>query len=425
MKVCVIVDGYGAAQPLPRAFNERGFACVHVKTTPRLDPLYRGRFNPEDYALVLDYSGNPDELAEDIIAWASAKGHQIAVAIPGMEPGVELADLLSEKLGLDRRNGTALSAARRNKFLMHETLKAAGVPSIKQFKSKELAPLLAWVRENLTYPLILKPLDSAGIDGVTLCHDEEEVRSAFYNVIGKVNLMGQENNEVLAQEYIRGEEYVVNHVSCAGKHQVVEIWRSAKIYVPGVGIIYDREELLPFDGKLQDELKVYMLKVLDALGIEYGPTHAELKYDGRPMLIEVAARISGVQNPKANDVALGHNMVDMTADAYADPQRWAEKAAAIGKLNKRCWIVVVPSRQEGTIDAMPFTGEIERLPSFFSAAWRVRPGGALRKTVDLNTCVGLVFLMDEDEEVIYRDYQRIMALVPEGFILKEKVEAIA
>ncbi len=235
--------------------------------------------------------------------------------------------------------------------------------------------------------------------------------------------MGQRNDEVLAQEFVPGEEYIVNSVSCAGKHQVVEIWRSGKIYVPGIGIIYDHEELLDFDGKLQCELAAYLRRVLDALGIQYGPTHAELKYNAKgPMLIEVAARISGAANPKANDAALGHNQVDMTADAYADPQGFARIANKIGTLRKRCWIVVLPSRQEGEVSAMPFVDEIERLPSFFSAAYRIKPGGLLKKTTDLNSCVGMVFLIHEDEAVIARDYARVMELVPEGFLLREKEE---
>ncbi len=142
MKLCMIIDGYGAAQPLPRAFNARGYACVHVKTTPLLDHLYRGRFNPDDYLLTLDYDGNPDRLIATMSDWCRGRGHAVSFAIPGMEPGVELADLVSERLGIPQRNGTALSAARRNKYLMHETLRAAGVPSIKQGKSKELASLM-------------------------------------------------------------------------------------------------------------------------------------------------------------------------------------------------------------------------------------------------------------------------------------------
>lgn len=49
----------------------------------------------------------------------------ILAVIPGAETGVELADQLSSRLGL-RSNGTSQSIARRNKYYMGETVRAAG-----------------------------------------------------------------------------------------------------------------------------------------------------------------------------------------------------------------------------------------------------------------------------------------------------------
>ncbi len=37
------------------------------------------------------------------------------------------------------------------------------------------------------------------------------------------------HKEVLIQEYIDGTEYVVNTVSCNGKHMVTDIWVYSKV----------------------------------------------------------------------------------------------------------------------------------------------------------------------------------------------------
>jgi hypothetical protein len=55
----------------------------------------------------------------------------ILAVIPGAEPGVELADRLSSRMGL-RSNGEAASLSRRNKYLMGEAVRAAGVRAVKQ-----------------------------------------------------------------------------------------------------------------------------------------------------------------------------------------------------------------------------------------------------------------------------------------------------
>lgn len=55
----------------------------------------------------------------------------IVAVIPGAETGVELADRLSNRLGL-RCNGEELSLARRNKYFMGERVRQYGVRAVKQ-----------------------------------------------------------------------------------------------------------------------------------------------------------------------------------------------------------------------------------------------------------------------------------------------------
>lgn len=50
---------------------------------------------------------------------------------------------------------------------MQEQIKKDGLRGIKQKLVDNLEDALAWSRANLTYPLILKPVDSAGTEGVT------------------------------------------------------------------------------------------------------------------------------------------------------------------------------------------------------------------------------------------------------------------
>ena len=54
----------------------------------------------------------------------------------GAETGVALADELSEHLQL-RSNGTAQSEARRNKYLMGEAVRDAGIRAAKQLRASK------------------------------------------------------------------------------------------------------------------------------------------------------------------------------------------------------------------------------------------------------------------------------------------------
>lgn len=126
-----------------------------------------------------------------------------------------------------RSNGEEGSLARRNKYLMGEKVRSAGVRAVKQ----QLCTTLSEVREFLdtlidrsgaNRPLksVVKPVQSAGTDDVFLCTSLEEAELAFQRILGKINGIGLLNESVLVQEFLEGKEYVVDKVSKDGVHKV-------------------------------------------------------------------------------------------------------------------------------------------------------------------------------------------------------------
>lgn len=55
---------------------------------------------------------------------------------------------------------------------------------------------------------------------IYLCCQPQQVLSAVKSLIGGINGLGQRNNAVLVQEYLSGEEYVIDGVSRHGVHKV-------------------------------------------------------------------------------------------------------------------------------------------------------------------------------------------------------------
>ena len=236
-----------------------------------------------------------DVVAFEDIEVMAAKLKNVSEIVPGTETGVELADKLSEFLKL-RTNGTVMSEARRNKYIMGETVRSAGVRAVRQLKSSVWGEIEAWLSawNPSPYKVIVKPLDSAGSDDVTLCLSEDEVKQAFGNIMGKVNGLGLVNRAVLVQEYLEGQEYVIDTVSRDGEHKVVAIWAYDRRAANGAQFVCFGQRLLTMSDEHCAEIVAYQLKVLDALGIKHGPTHGEVKWhQGEPVLIEVGARCHG------------------------------------------------------------------------------------------------------------------------------------
>ncbi len=66
---------------------------------------------------------------------------------------------------------------------------------------------------------VVKPVEGAGSDGVSICDSADEVRAAFARLEGTKNVLGITCYQVLLQEYLKGDEYVVDTVSRNGVHK--------------------------------------------------------------------------------------------------------------------------------------------------------------------------------------------------------------
>ena len=122
---------------------------------------------------------------------------------------------------------------------------------------------------------MLKPTDSAGSDGVKLCHSMEEAREHFHHLLTVEAVNGGYNTQVLCPEFLRGKEYVVDHVSRDGVHKTMAVWVYDKRPRNGSQFVYFG--MWPVDPE-SDEARVlipYTRGVLDALGMAHGVSSEE------------------------------------------------------------------------------------------------------------------------------------------------------
>jgi hypothetical protein len=399
--VAVVVDLYTCSHFLLDAFTALDIDVVQIKSDPELTP-----FGPPMKYLATVTGSDPAALVDQLAPYSP-----IAV-VAGMETDVLLADAVSELAGLPS-NGTALSLARRDKYEMAEALRRAGVRCAEQFKSGSAEDVVAWAEAAGRYPVVVKPLASAATDMVAICADAAQVREAAETILGTETIWGEVNREVLIQSYLDGVEYVVDMVSWQGRRYTCGIWEYRKRQV-GVHNIYDYEVLLPAQDSRVPELIGYVDSALRALGIEYGPTHAEviITPDG-PALVEVGARTAGNLSPTFHDLCLGANQAGLTALAYARPEEFLDRyAGRCYTALSQAWVYNTPTEQAGMVRGVnqEVVAEIEALPTVRELIVKLRPGWRMRPTVDLLSSTLKAFLAADSTEELQRDYQRITEL---------------
>ncbi|MGW7489021.1 ATP-grasp domain-containing protein [Streptomyces sp. NPDC054786] len=400
-KVLVVVDGYSSGSQIPRVMAERGWQCIHVSALPDIPDYYRETFDPDAYIGRFSYAGDVVGLARELA------GHSPSAVVPGTESGVIVASLLAAELGVPG-NAPDRSNALRDKYEMHNRLKAAGLRSMDHYLAHDFAGLLSWANSG-AWPVVLKPQASAGTDSVTFCKDEAELSAAFHRLHGAVNQIGERNEAVLAQRFLSGQEYFINGISGNDRHVITEIWRTEKVNVPGAGAIYDRSVLLDPTTPEMKDIVGYVHDVLDALGVQWGAHHTELMVtDVGPTLIECAGRLSGGLNRAAADHAVGISMLDLLANLVDEGPSYVSGFLDTSRVHRYpLWQVQFISDQAGVVKESCYA---ELLATLSSRTWLQKapsPGDPVSVTTDLFSSPGIVFMTHADTEVLQRDYETV------------------
>lgn len=414
-KYIALVDVYSTGNFLPCYFREAGIGLIHVLSTARLMPTMLAP-NLAEYEYQFALHG--DNLQEII---DSLKEKNVIAVIAGQEPGVPLADLLSERLGLTSSNGTALSNARRNKYEMIQVLKKNNINTAQQIKSTQPSVILDWVIKNNHYPCVIKPLSSASTDGVTICHNQDDIKRACQIVLKNNDIFGKQNTEILCQSFLDGNEYIIDTVSCNGSIYVCGIWKYVKKQTSTGKIIYDRDVLIDASEPVATQLITYVKKVLPALGILHGPAHTEVIIaKNGPALVETGARLNGNMHPQFHDIVLGENQARLTYLAYCQPDHFLNKfAARTYRKRKEACVMNTSTDRTGKIKFINESAvkEIEELETVFKVSVKYQAGKTVVPTIDLLTSPLRIFLFSAQQSLIDNDYNTIEKLKEKVYVL--------
>lgn len=246
----------------------------------------------------------------------------------------------------------------------------------------------------------------------------DELRERCARLLRSEDLFGQPCREALVQEYAAGTEYIVNTVSCGGRHYLTDMWRYRKIKIADRGNAYDHALLVSEPAAEERELFEYVKSCLDALGFEYGPSHTEAMITPKgPRLIEAGARPMGsILDIDVFHEATGHRIVDLALDSALEPDKLRARMEKPYGTLKSLMIMCLRSKVSMTnVASAPLknilkyvgTVRVADLSPFESKR-------ELRETIDLASLPGELYLCG-DEKSLRRDYEALLKLEEEGF----------
>ena len=214
---------------------------------------------------------------------------------------------LCVRLGIDGIVSNALEPAVPTMAYVHDKCGLVGISSLTAMRCTDKKLMRQCIKENdacpqpefsllpdadlsgLTYPVVIKPTDSSCSNGVTKVTGPQQLQAAIDRAKD-----ASRNGEILIEECIEGQEVSVESISFGGKHYVLTVTDKETTGAPYfVETAHHQPSSKP--AYLLEQLKEYVIRIHDALGIDNGASHAEFKIteDGRIYFIEIGARGGG------------------------------------------------------------------------------------------------------------------------------------
>lgn len=241
--------------------------------------------------LTVDFN-KPDASVEKIIELVAETPVDAVLSVD--DSATELAALANARLGLPNNSPGSATAA-RDKHVMRTMLKAGGAPCpFFELYPADIDP--ASIAESIAYPCVIKPRRLSGSRGVIRANSQEEFIIAFERVKRMLLSDGYEleASSLLVEEYLPGVEVALEGLLTDGSLQVLTLFDKPD---PLDGpffeeTIYVTPSRLPTD--VQQAIADATAAGAQALGLQHGPIHAELRINERgPWIIEMAGRSIG------------------------------------------------------------------------------------------------------------------------------------
>ncbi|WP_405590315.1 ATP-grasp domain-containing protein [Streptomyces sp. NBC_01092] len=333
---------------------------------------------------------------------AVERAHQrnpIHAVVAGGEYYVPAAALLSARLGLRGLDLAAVDNV-RHKARMREAVAAAGLEVPKFTVVRELTEIdeaCAYVG----FPAVIKPVDSGGSVHVSRVDSVEEARAAMAAMHAEEGLEFDRalTTDAILEQYVPGTEYSADGYVRDGEVVVVAVTR--KLLGPEPRFLeLGHLTPAPLDTPTRDEIASYATSVVEAVGITTGPFHCELRLDdGRPVLMEVAARLPGDKITELMEMATGlalpgRVLADLTGADPVSAQAHREPVA------KAAGIRFLTAGGAGSYTRLDGWEELTTEPWVVASPVLIAPGAGIKTDEADYSCriAAVVFTADSPEE---------------------------
>lgn len=310
-----------------------------------------------------------------------------------------LAAKASKALRLPHNSPASVEAA-TNKYRFRVALAEAGLPS-PQFTLVSLDENPAEAARRVAYPCVLKPLALSASRGVIRADDAAAFVANFHRIANILRARDIESpaevgQHLLVETYIPGTEVALEGLLIRGRLNVLALFDKPD---PLEGpffeeTIYVTPSRLP--KAVQRTITAATAEAVDALGLQEGPIHAELRVseDG-PVIIELAARSIGGLCSRVLRFGAGIRLEDLILQhALGLPIESLERE------NRPVGVMMIPIPRAGRLQQVRGIQRARNVPGIEDVTITIPLGQEVIPLPEGNKYLGFIFARKETPEAV-------------------------
>lgn len=281
-------------------------------------------------------------------------------------------------------NDPSAALAARDKHIMRQALQDAGLnnPRFAAYALDEDEETLASLTQ---YPCVLKPTLLNGSRGVIRANNASEFKTAWMRVKGIVECAV--GSEILVEDYIPGIEVAVEGLAHEDGLCLLAIFD--KPDTPEGPFfeetIYVTPSRLPIE--IQDSIQAVATQGAQALGLRFGPVHAELRINDQGVwLVEVAGRSIGGLCSKTLQFGHGSSLEELILRQAA-----GLPLTSLARQHSSSGVMMIPIPSHGLLRQVRGLEKAESEPGVDSVEISARINYPLRPLPDGDSYLGFIF----------------------------------
>lgn len=262
------------------------------------------------------------------------------------------------------------------------------------------------------FPVIVKPVDSSGGKGISVCYNEKELQSSIEHAIKY-----SRTKDYVIEEYIKdAREVFINYTIVNGVFSLSCTFDNFKNRGRQAGVNYQDVNIYPstFSNEFVKKENNNLISALNEIGVRNGVISIQAFYlKGRFFVYEAGYRLGGSQSYVFSKFNNGISHLEMMVN-YALTGKMEDNENVLHKDNHlfryRCCQLNIPLK-EGKIKDVVGLDEIEKLPEVLNITKVLKAGDIVFRKGTTNSLGARIHLYSEDDTGLEKTVNEIITRV--------------